>query len=160
MEQNDRDIDLMFRLGVTLDRADQKEKGLQQMRRVLEINPNHIDALNYVGYTYAEQGRRLDEAMELIKRALRFEPESGYIIDSLGWVYYQKGQYDEALHSLEKAVSLEPDEPEILEHLGDVYFKKTQYDKSLEMYQRALSLGHDDKDKLKQKIEETTKFLE
>lgn len=160
LEQNTRDINLMFRLGVTLDRADEKEKGLQQMRRVLEIDPNHADALNYIGYTYAEQGRRLDEAMELIKRALESEPESGYIIDSLGWVYYQKGEYDEALNSLEKAVSLEPDEPEIIEHLGDVYFKKTRYEKSLEMYQRALSLNHSDKDKLKQKIEETTKLLE
>ena len=160
LEQNARDIDLLFSLGVTLDRADEKEKGLQQMRRVLEIDPNHAKALNYIGYTYAEQGRRLDEAMELIKRALESEPESGIIIDSLGWVYYQKGEYDEALRSLEKAVSLEPDEPEIIEHLGDVYFKKTQYEKSLEMYQKALSLNHNDKDKLKQKIEETTKLLE
>ncbi len=159
LEQDDKDIDLIFRLGVVMDRADQKEMGLQQMRRVLEIDPNHVEALNYIGYAYAEQGLRLDEAMTLIKRALELAPERGYIIDSLGWVYYQQGLYDEALQSLKKAFSLEPDEPEIVEHLGDAYFKKAQYENSLQMYQKALSLNHSDKERLKQKIEETRKFL-
>jgi tetratricopeptide (TPR) repeat protein len=153
-------VEAQIRTAYIFENQEKYDEAIERMRRVLEIDPNQTDALNYIGYTYAEQGRRLDEAMELIKRALEFEPESGMIIDSLGWVYYQKGQYDEALDSLEKAVSLEPDVPEIIEHLGDVYFKTTQYEKSLEMYQRALSLNHEDKDQLMRKIEETKKFLE
>ena len=125
----------------------------------MAINPDHADALNYIGYTYAEQGIRLNEAMDLIERALKLKPNSGYIIDSLGWVYYQKGLYDEALDKLEKASSLTPNDPTITEHLGDVYFKKKKYQKSFEMYQKALSLNHPDKEKLQQKIEEVKKFL-
>jgi tetratricopeptide (TPR) repeat protein len=159
LKQNDKNVDLIFRLGVVLDKSDEKEKCLEQMRRILEISPDHADALNYIGYTYAEQGIRLNEAMDLIKRALELKPNSGYIIDSLGWVYYQKGLYDEALSKLEKASSLTPNDPTISEHLGDVYFKKKKYQKSLEMYEKALSLNHPHEEKLKQKIEEVKKFL-
>jgi len=157
--QDDKTIELIFRLGVVLDKSGDKEKSLEQMRRILEINKDHADALNYIGYTYAEQGIRLNEAMELIQKALKIKPNSGYIIDSLGWVYYQKGMYDDALNSLEKAVSLTPNDPTITEHLGDVYFKKKKYKKSLEMYQKAISLKHPDKEKLKKKIEEVEKVL-
>ena len=108
------------------------------MSSIIEINPNHADALNYIGYTYAEQGIRLDEAMSLIEKALSIKPDSGYIIDSLGWVYFQKGMYDEALKYLEQAASHVPNDPTIMEHLGDVYFKKGMFKKSLEMYEKAL----------------------
>jgi tetratricopeptide (TPR) repeat protein len=88
------------------------------------------------------------------------KPESGYIIDSLGWVYYRRGLYDEALNSLEKAFSLIPEDPTIAEHLGDVYLKKNDYQRSLEMYQKALSLKHQETDKILEKIKEVQKFLE
>ena len=85
--------------------------------------------------------------MDLIQRALKIKPDSGYIIDSLGWVYYQQGLYHEALKHLETAASLVPNDPTINEHLGDVYFKKKMYRKSLEMYEKALALNHPDAEK-------------
>jgi tetratricopeptide (TPR) repeat protein len=118
------DIDLIYRLGTLLDRKENKDEAIAQMRRVLELDPDNADAMNYIGYTYAEQNVNLDEALILIQKAINIKPDNGYYIDSLGWVYYRQGQYDLALTSLEKAFSLiEGGDPTIAEHLGDVYMK-------------------------------------
>jgi len=127
LNQDDQNTELIYRLGVLLDKSGEKERAIEQMRRIIEIDPDHADALNYIGYTYAEQGIKLNEAMDLIQKALKIKPNSGYIIDSLGWIFFQKGLYDEAVTSLEKAFSIIPDDPIITEHLGDVYFKKKEY---------------------------------
>ena len=153
-------IELIFRLGVILDKLGDKENSIKQMRKILEIDPDHADSLNYIGYTYAEKGINLDEAMDLIQKALKVKPNSGYIIDSLGWVYYQKGLYDKALDSLQKAFSLISDDPTIAEHLGDVYFKLKQYQKSLDMYQKALTLEHQFAKKILEKIEKVKELME
>jgi tetratricopeptide (TPR) repeat protein len=160
LKHHEDNIDLAFRLGVLLDKSGDKESCLDQMRGILEIDPNHADSLNYIGYTYADQGIRLDEAMEMIQRALMIKPDSGYIIDSLGWVYYQKGLYDEALSHLQRAAELTAGDPTINEHLGDAYFKKKQLRESLAYYKKALSLNHPDEKRLKQKIIEVERLLE
>jgi tetratricopeptide (TPR) repeat protein len=129
------------------------------MQKVLQIDPNHADALNYIGYTYAEQGIHLDEAMALIKKALGIRPESGYIMDSLGWVYYKKGDYHKAIHHLENAVKLTPDDPTINEHLGDAYLKKKDYKNALNYYKKALSLESPMEKQLKEKIIEVEELL-
>ena len=129
------------------------------MRKILDINPNHAEALNYIGYTYAEQGIKLDEAMSLIKKAMKLEPKSGYIVDSLGWVYFQKGVYDKALSYLEKAAELIPNDPTITEHLGDVYLMKKEYKTAFELYKKALSLDHPDEKKIKEKITKVENIL-
>jgi tetratricopeptide (TPR) repeat protein len=98
--------------------------------------------------------------MDMIQRALTIKPDSGPIIDSLGWVYFKKGLYDKALDSLEKAFSIDSSDPTIAEHLGDVYLKKNEYQRSLEMYQKALSLKHQESDKILKKIKEVQRFLE
>jgi tetratricopeptide (TPR) repeat protein len=122
LKKDQKNVELIFRQGVVLDKMGEKTRSLDRMSTIIEIDPNHADALNYIGYTYAEQGIRLDEAMSLIEKALSIKPDSGYIIDSLGWVYFQKGMYDEALKYLEQAASV-PNIP-IMEHLGDVYLRK------------------------------------
>jgi tetratricopeptide (TPR) repeat protein len=152
--------DLIFRLGVVLDKSGEKEKALEQMRRLLAIDENNADALNYIGYTYAEMGINLEEALALIQKALKIKPDSGYIIDSLGWVYFQKGLYDKAMDLLEKAFSSIPNDPTVAEHLGDVYLKKGEYQKSFEMYQKAIDLKSNNEEKLKEKIKEVKPFLE
>ena len=97
--------------------------------------------------------------MELIQKALKLKPESGYIIDSLGWIYFKKGLYDEALRYLKKAAELTPEDPTINEHLGDVYFKKKDFKESLKYYEKALSLKHPEEKKIKQKIIEVELLL-
>lgn len=159
LRQDEKNIDLMFRLGVLLDKSGDKASCLRQMKRIVEIDPEHADSLNYIGYTYADKGIKLDEAMELIQRALKLKPESGYIIDSLGWVHFRKGLYDEALRYLEKAAELTPEDPTINEHLGDVYFKKKDFKKALKSYKKALSLKHPEEKKIKQKIIEVELLL-
>lgn len=129
------------------------------MQKILSIDPDHADALNYIGYTYAEMGIRLDEALKLIEKALKIKPNSGYIVDSLGWIFFKKGQYDRALELIKKALSLTPDDPTIIEHLGDVFIKKRRYKKALELYLRAIELNHPDKDRIRDKIRRVKEFI-
>jgi len=102
---------------------------------------------------YAEKGIRLDEAMELLEMALALEPDNGYFVDSLGWIYYQKGMYDEALKELERAVLLAEDDPIIYDHLGDVYLKKGSIDKAVEAWEKSLEVDPE-QEKVRKKIEE------
>ena len=132
--------EVLFRLGVIWDKLRDRDKCLEYMKKVIEIDPQHADALNWVGYTYAERGIRLDEAEELIRRALKIKPKDGYIIDSLGWVYYQRGEFKEALRYLKEAHELVPTDPIITEHLGDCYWKLGNKEEALKLYKRALEL--------------------
>ena len=79
--------------------------------------------LNYLGYSWVDQGINLDEGMRMIRRAVEQRPDDGYIVDSLGWAYYRLGNYDEAVKHLERAVELKPEDPTINDHLGDAYWK-------------------------------------
>jgi tetratricopeptide (TPR) repeat protein len=159
LSHSERDTDLLYRMGIVLDKLKRNEECLEHMEMILDIDPQHADALNYIGYTYADKGIHLDRAQELIERAIKYKPNSGYIIDSLGWVYFRKGLYDRALIELKKAMELTPEDPVINEHLGDVYFKKEQFVKALESYERALSLENADKERLEEKIRDVTERL-
>ena len=107
-------------------------------------------------YTFADLGRNLDEAERLIREALNHKPDDGYITDSLGWVYFKKGQYGKAIEILEKAVTLVPDDPIMLEHLGDAYLKVDNKAKALEFYKRSLLLKKKDKETIEKKIQTLT----
>ena len=100
---------------------------MQIMEDVLKIEPDYPNALNFVGYSWAEKGIKLDEAEIMIKKALSKKPDDGAIIDSLGWVYYKKGNYQLALTELLKANQLVPDDPTIAEHIGDTYVSLKEY---------------------------------
>lgn len=149
---NPKHIQLHFRLGVVFDKLKQRDQSIEQMKAVIQLDQQHVNALNYLGYTYADMGIHLDEAEKLIVTALELKPDDGYITDSLGWVYYKKGLFDQALIYLEKAVQLVPDDPTILEHLGDVYLKLNQAQKALDLYQRSLSLKKEDTNGIESKI--------
>src|SRR5258708_8576603 len=103
---------------------------MSEMKKAIELNPANAQALNYLGYSYAEQGTNLVEAEKLIRRALHIEPQDGFYVDSLGWVYYQKGDYKKAVEQLERAVNLTGSDSTITEHLGDAYrtLRKTKED--------------------------------
>lgn len=146
----------LFRLGVVYDKWNRKEDSIKTMKAVIELNPEHANALNYLGYTYADLGINLDEAERLIKEALKYKPDDGYITDSLGWVYYKKGLFHEALKFLEKAVKIVPDDPIMLEHLGDAYLKINDNEKALKFYKRSLKNKKKDKNQLERKIKELT----
>ncbi|HLG19587.1 MAG TPA: tetratricopeptide repeat protein [Bdellovibrionota bacterium] len=138
-----KDETLWFSLGEVHDKMGNTEKLYEAMKTVLEINPDNANALNYLGYTYAEKGIKLDEAEHLVTRALEIKPKDGYITDSLGWVYYRRGHYEKAVAKLEEAQKLTPDDPTILEHLGDALEKNGKKERALEMYQRALQFARE-----------------
>ncbi|HMA68205.1 MAG TPA: tetratricopeptide repeat protein [Desulfosalsimonadaceae bacterium] len=143
---------LRFELGVLYDEKGAREKAIDQMEQVLEVDPEHADALNYIGYTYADQGIHLEKAEKLIRRALEKKPENGYIIDSLGWLYYRRGRLEEAAACIERAVQLIPNDPVVLEHLGDVYKALGRLEEAMDAYQRALENRTGDRAKIEDKI--------
>ncbi len=122
------------------------------IRRVLEVDPESPQALNFLGYLYADYNRNLEEAVRLIRRALSFDPENGYIVDSLGWAYYRMGELDSARVELERALDLSGEDPVILEHLGDVQTARQDRPEALRRYGRALELDPDNA-ALKRKLE-------
>ncbi|MEH6738409.1 MAG: tetratricopeptide repeat protein [Sulfitobacter sp.] len=108
-------------------------------RAALAINPDQPQVLNYLGYSLVEEQRKLDEALDMIERAVAASPDSGYIVDSLGWVYYRLGRYDEAVVQMERAVELEAVDPVVTDHLGDVYWAVGRKREAQFQWQRALS---------------------
>jgi tetratricopeptide (TPR) repeat protein len=130
---------------VLYEKTDRFEEALRQMRRILIITPDHADALNFIGYSYADRNLHLDEAEELIKKALRLKPGNAYIIDSLGWVYFRQNKPEQAIEWLTEAARLQPDDVAIGEHLGDAYVQNGQFQEALNIYQKMLKLRPDSK---------------
>ncbi|NDY73950.1 hypothetical protein DO021_16020 [Desulfobacter hydrogenophilus] len=150
---------LLFKLGAVLDTAGQRQQSIETMKTIIRLDPTHASALNYLGYTYAEMGIHLDQALELVQRALEIRPEDGYITDSLGWVYFKKQAYDKAVFYLEKAVELSDYETVIAAHLAEAYLKTGQQKKAVAMYKKALDNARQDQKEEIQKIEEKLKSL-
>jgi len=144
--------EMLFRQGIILDKMDKKAEALAIMRQILAMEPNNVNALNYIGYSYAENGILLHEAKQLIEKALKLKPNDGYITDSLAWVYFKMHQYHKALDLILKAIELVPNDPVILEHLGDVYHGLGNRDSAREAYRKALEYKHEQPDKIQQKI--------
>lgn len=146
LKRHVNDEKLLYFEGALYERLDDKRRGIANMKKILQINPNNANALNFLGYSYAEAGENLEEAEKLILKAVELRPNDGYIIDSLGWVYFKQGKIDLALEHLEKAASIQPEEPIILEHLGDIYLKQKDTSKAMDLYRKAVALS-DKKDK-------------
>ncbi len=114
--------DIFRKLGICYEQTDQAQKAEMAFDKALELNPNDSGALNYLGYWWADEGRNLKEAVELITKAVKLYPENGYYADSLGWVYFKIGNTKKAVTWLERAVQLAPNDAVIHDHLGDVYW--------------------------------------
>jgi len=108
--------------GISYERSKQWPKAEEDFKKALSLNPNQPQVLNYLGYSWVDQGTNLLPALDMIQRAVAAAPNDGYIIDSLGWAYYRLGRYEEAVAELERAVQLRSTDPEINDHLGDAYW--------------------------------------
>jgi tetratricopeptide (TPR) repeat protein len=138
------------------------EKAEEQLRLILRDDPDDATANNDLGYIMADQGRNLEEAEQMIRRALDIddkkkqslrategedEPANAAFVDSLGWVLFRKGQFEEARHELERAVAL-PDggaDPVVWDHLGDVYFRLGDAAKARQSWEKARVLYEGEK---------------
>jgi tetratricopeptide (TPR) repeat protein len=109
--------------GICEERSKQWPKAEADMRKALELQPEQPHVLNYLGYSWIDQGTNLDEGMKMIKRAVEQRPDDGYIVDSLGWAFFRIGNYEESVKNLERAIDLKPEDPTINDHLGDAYWK-------------------------------------
>jgi len=109
--------------GICYERAKQWPKSEADLKKALELFPDQPHVLNYLGYSWIDQGVHLDDGMNMIKRAVEQRADDGYIVDSLGWAYYRLSNYDEAVKQLERAVELKPEDPTINDHLGDGYWR-------------------------------------
>jgi tetratricopeptide (TPR) repeat protein len=141
--------------GICEERSKQWPKAEADMRKALELKPEDPHVLNYLGYSWIDQGTNLDEGMKMIKRAVEQRPDDGYIVDSLGWAYYRIGNYEEAVKNLERAVDLKPEDPTINDHLGDSYWRvgRTLEAKFQWAHARDLKPEPDDLPKIEAKIQ-------
>jgi tetratricopeptide (TPR) repeat protein len=121
----------------------------KDFRRALEIKPNQPYVLNYLGYSLVEKQLKLDEALSLIEMAVSLRPESGYIVDSFGWVLFRLSRFVEAVPHLEKAAELMPVDPIINDHLGDVYWAVGRKREARFQWHRALSFGPEEIDSIR-----------
>jgi len=114
---------LFYFRGICYERSKQWPNAEADFKRALELSPEQAHVLNYLGYSWIDQGVNLDDGMKMIRRAVEQRPDDGYIVDSLGWAYFRIHNYDEAVKNLERAVELKPEDPTINDHLGDAYWK-------------------------------------
>lgn len=129
----------LFSKGILEERMGQYDHAATTLIELIRIDPEHAPGLNFLGYMYAEQGVKLDEAEALISLALSMEPENPYFRDSLGWVYYQRGEYDQAVVELERATGGRYEDPIIVEHLADAYVAAGFPKKARRTYSELLS---------------------
>ncbi len=125
--------------GISYERLGNWEQAEADFRTALEIQPEQPQVLNYLGYSLVQKEIKLDEALEMIERAVRASPQSGYIVDSLGWALYRLGRYEEAVKHMERAVELMPVDPIVNDHLGDVYWAVGRELEARFQWSRALS---------------------
>ena len=120
---NDQSWVFFYFRGICYERSKQWPKSEADLKKALELKPEQPHVLNYLGYSWIDQGINLDEGMKMIRRAVEQRPDDGYIVDSLGWAYYRIGNFEEATKHLERAIDLRPEDPTINDHLGDAYWK-------------------------------------
>ena len=159
LEAFPEDEGLLYEYGLLLENGGDHAGALQVMQKIIELKPDHAAALNFVGYSWADDKVHLDKALDYIQRAIALKPDNGYIRDSLGWVYFRLGRIDEAIKELEAAVRLSPEDPAILEHLGDVYLEAGRERQALETYRRALRFKPESEAE-RQRIEEKIRIIE
>lgn len=149
------DESLLFEYGLQLERSGRLDEAITVMERILLINPDHAEALNFIGYSWADTNRNLEKALDYINRAMELKPDNGYIQDSLGWAYFRLGQLERAREELLGALVLLPNDPHIHEHLGDVYQALGLAEKALTAYKDAYEKFEDKekKEAMLQKIE-------
>lgn len=175
LDGSDDDADVHYQIGIQYGLQGQMDEAIGAMQRVLEIDPERADALNYIGYSWAERGENLEEAEQLIRRALELEPEDGFITDSLGWVYYQmaasqlaQSNREEGLRLLRlareqllRAAELTGGDPVVSEHLGDVSLLLGEGQEALRYFEQAVELGvrEQEQPKLMEKLERLRREL-
>ena len=134
---------IYYARGISHERLKDWPAAEADFRKALELNPDQPDVLNYMGYSLLERKEKLDEALSMIERAVKAEPENGAIVDSLGWALFRMARYDDAVGHMERAAELMPIDPVVNDHLGDVYWAVGRKREAEFQWKRALSFKPD-----------------
>ena len=139
-------IEVLFLKGFYLEENGNIPLALETMKKVLQKDPNHVRALNFLAYAYARHKGPLERAEQMARKAFSLNPESGYVLDTLGWVLYKRGHSKKALIYVKRAFEKKSQESIIAEHLGEIYRTLKEYEKSAFYFKTAASL---EKNKIK-----------
>jgi tetratricopeptide (TPR) repeat protein len=148
--------------GMSYERAKLWPSAEKDFQQALKLSPDNPQILNYLGYSWVDRGEHLDQALDMIRKAVALRPKDGYIIDSLGWAYYRLGKFEEAVVELEKAIALSPSDPTINDHLGDAYWRTDRKLEARFQWARAIEMKPEPEDlliiqkKLKEGLESDT----
>jgi tetratricopeptide (TPR) repeat protein len=137
---------LFYFRGICYERSKQWPKAEADFKKALELYPDQPLVLNYLGYSWVDQGLNLEEAFKMLRKAVELRPNDGYIVDSLGWAHYKLGQYPEAAETLEKAIDLKPADPILNDHLGDAYWHVNRRIEAHFQWNHARDMGPDPDD--------------
>jgi tetratricopeptide (TPR) repeat protein len=153
--QGHSDWALFYDRGICYERSHQWDKAQADFEHALALAPDQPYVLNYLGYSWADMGRNLPQAREMIEKAAERRPNDGAIVDSLGWVMYRQGQIADAVNTLERAVELDPQDSSINGHLGDAYWAAGRRLEAVYQWRRALNFNPepDDAAKLEAKLQ-------
>lgn len=135
---------LFYSRGIAYERTKRWREAEADFLFALELQPEQPFVLNYLGYSWVDQGENLDQAEDMLNRAVKARPDDGFIVDSLGWVHYRLGDYEKAVDQLERAVELQPGDPVINDHLGDAYWQVGREREASFQWRRALTLEPED----------------
>ena len=154
LDYDDKDVPALTGIGIAYQMLDDVTRAENYLRKAIELSSQEElpDAYNALGYLYAEQGTKLDEAAVLVRRALKSAPTSGAYLDSLGLIYFKQGKLDAAIENLEQANHYLPDTPEILLHLADAYLEKGLKEKALQTLEHAVRIEPENVE-LRQKLD-------
>lgn len=158
---------LYYARGVCRERLKNWPDAEEDLKMALKLSPDQPLVLNYLGYSWVDQGLHLKEAMDLIRKAVKLKPDDGYFVDSLGWAHYRLGEYKKAVKQLERATELRPEDPVINDHLGDALWRVGRFLEAKYQWSQALTLEPEpeDEEKIRKKIadglvvEENTKAV-
>jgi len=132
---------LFYFRGICFERDKQWPKAEVDFKKALELYPDQPLVLNYLGYSWVDKGMNLDEAFQMLRKAVELRPNDGYIVDSLGWAHFKLGQYAEATKTLERAVNLKPSDPVLNDHLGDAYWRVNRRTEARFQWNHARDMG-------------------
>jgi len=146
---------LFYTLGICNERLGNWPRAEMNFRMALDLSPNQPLILNYLGYSLVEKNKKLEEARKMIEKAVAARPNSGFIIDSLGWSLFTLGKFEDAIQPMERAVELMPDDPIVNDHLGDVYWKVGRKREAKFQWRRAISFDPEEKElvRIRKKLE-------
>ena len=131
---------ILYSRGISLERSKNWKRAEKDFKTALGLSPDQPYVLNYLGYSWVDQGVNLADARKMIERAVKLRPNDGYIVDSLGWAFYRLKKYEAAVKQLERATELRPQDPTINDHLGDAYWRVGRFMEAKFQWQRALNL--------------------